>query len=365
MPSDIGLRLEAASASPSRPVDVASVWKTARRRTLIARAVTSATLVVAVAAPAGIYLASSSGPDRGIVPVEAASKSPVEDHAVLCVADENPPGSVTLESDEDADGCIPNDPSFARYKVTVEAEASDIAQKGDAPVESGVVNGLLEISPEDSSACLILTGLSFSEALLTDGETAVAFAAGESKGGIICVDAPARQLGIVNGDPGRFILEVHLGSGDVVTAPLVYLDQSAPERDCAGTHYLPSYLPWIERGDEIPAPEVGATPGTNGTMWLWASDEDLFDSAHLSIYTTRDSIRGADAGIRLLDNEGYLDLYAGGAMVISWDLGTETCNRVVLELTPEDDTSERSTETQLREIARSLQLGAEILTEEG
>jgi hypothetical protein len=247
----------------------------------------------------------------------------------------------------------------------MEAEASDIAEKGDVDPEGGVVNGMLEISPEDASACLTLTGLSFSEALLTDGETAVAFAPADAVAGDICVDAPTRELGMVNGDPGRFILEVHLSGGDVVTAPLAYLDQSAPESHCAGIHFSPTYLPWIERGDEIPTPEVGATPGAKGTMLLWASDEELFDSAHLSIFTTRDSILGEDSGVRLLDNEGYLDLYAGGAMAISWDLGTETCNRVVLELTPEDDTSDRDTEAQLRKIARSLQFGSEMLTEEG
>ncbi|MGI8774609.1 MAG: hypothetical protein ACR2KQ_06300 [Actinomycetota bacterium] len=248
MPSDIGSRLEAASAGPSQPLDVATVWKTARRRKLIARAVTSAALVVAISAPAGI-LKVGGNQNRPVAPADAEREpSPPERSDTILICNSTK-GQTSTSSSPNKAGveCTPYDMSFARYQVVVPRQ--DAASANDE-----VVSGMVELSPEYGSACLTLSGLSFSQASLTNERTVITFSSANAKGGNICVNAISRDLGFINGSFDSFHLEVRLDDGSLVKVPLQYLDQSGD------TH----------QGQEVPT-EWGYSPPRFARLEGWFS----------------------------------------------------------------------------------------------
>lgn len=132
----------------------------------------------------------------------------------------------------------------------------------------------------------------------------------------------------------------------------------------------PTYLPWLEEGEDVPPPvryrDDGSKPddeGTGDAVMGWSMDWKGGDessheapSVHL---TTRTVAEPDDArnpvDVRVDGEEGSLELGPGsGYATVSWVYDRETCNQITLQVNLSRDASEKATERETRKVAKSL-----------
>ena len=142
---------------------------------------------------------------------------------------------------------------------------------------------------------------------------------------------------------------------DIVRASAeVPYSSGRPMADCPHVEARPTYLPWLDKGEEVPEPQLEVENGTSYVMW--ASGDG--DPSQKSVIFRRNSEPrgglGEAVSVRLEGARGYYYASPGSSAAVLWKTDSETCDLITLAVSlPGSDQAEIRDEV-LR-IVESLQ----------
>lgn len=131
---------------------------------------------------------------------------------------------------------------------------------------------------------------------------------------------------------------------------------AAPTRTaCPYVQARPSYLPWLDEGEEVPEPRLDVHGRTSYVAWSSGPDDPARQS---SVVLRRDSEPRGGAGepvsVRLEGARGYFYDGPGGQAAVLWKTDAQTCKLITLTLSL-PGVGRRELRTEILKIVQSLE----------
>lgn len=146
--------------------------------------------------------------------------------------------------------------------------------------------------------------------------------------------------------------------------------QSLASENCPQAAYRPSFLPWLEPGEEVPAPEESypehedssgnSVPASTHLMWIPPDGFVPEGKGPYNVVLVReDELQGGPGeptGIAIEGVEGllYTSVHPGEAAIL-WDLDQEPCNLISLRIQASEVLTRSQAEKEILRIADSLE----------
>jgi hypothetical protein len=106
--------------------------------------------------------------------------------------------------------------------------------------------------------------------------------------------------------------------------------QAGTEMACVHVEARPTYLPWLDEGEEVPEPQREVDNGTSYVMW---TSGDGGPSQKSVIFRRSSEPRGGlgePVSVRLEGAQGYYYTAPGSSGGVLWKTGSEPCGLITL-----------------------------------
>lgn len=132
-------------------------------------------------------------------------------------------------------------------------------------------------------------------------------------------------------------------------------DAAATETACPYVEASPSYLPWLDEGEEVPEPRRAVDRGTSYVAWTSGpSDPARQRSVILRWNSEPLGGKGEPVSVRLEGADGYYYDGPGPQAAVLWKTDAETCNLITLTVSlPE--AGRRELRQEILKVAESLE----------